>query len=239
MPRGREVLMVGGKQIEQIIERQAKSWEVRGRMSEEGREPVEEGPWLTISKEWGARGVDLAGLLAADLKWQVFDREIVSSIAKQTTMRDAVLSRLDEQAIGAFNDYIVQLLVPSDPGQLTYLQQLVRVIWGLARQGNAIILGRGANWFLKARYGLRVRVIAPVEVRAGFLARQEKIPLVEAGKRIKEYDAKQVAFIQQAYGRDITDPLGYDLTINTAEMELDTAKEIVLSALHSKLGVKI
>jgi cytidylate kinase len=236
--------MVGGKQIEQIIERQAKFWEVRDRLAEEGGETAQrglahlkEGPWVTISKEWGARGVDLARLLGQELDWQVFDREIVTSIAEQAKMRRAVLARLDERAIGAFNDYIVQLLVPSDPGQLAYLQELVRVIWGLARQGNAIILGRGANWFLNSEYGLRIRVIAPVEVRAAFLAREEDLPLVEAGKRIKELDAKQAAFIHQVYGREIADPLGYDLTINTAEMELETVKQTVLAALTSKLGM--
>jgi cytidylate kinase len=235
--------MAGGKHIEQIIERQAQFWEVRRRLAQEGGEEAEravaqlqEGPWVTISKEWGARGVDLAHILAQELDWQVFDREIVAAIAEQTSMREAVLSRLDEQAIGAFNDYVRQMLVPNDPGQLAYLQELAKVIWGLARQGNAIILGRGANWFLDSRHGLRVRVIAPLEVRVAYLARQDETPLVEAGKRIKEFDAKQAAFIQQIYGREITDPLGYDLTINTGELTLETAKRIVLSALESKLA---
>jgi cytidylate kinase len=62
------------------------------------------------------------------------------------------------------------------------------------------------------------------------------VPLVEAGKRIKEFDAKQAAYIHQVYGREIADPMGYDLTINTAELELETAKQIVLTALQSKLG---
>jgi cytidylate kinase len=237
----KEVIMAGGKQIEQIIERQARFWEVRERLAQEGGEETEraiargEGPWITISKEWGARGVDLAHILAEELDWQVFDREIVAAIAEQTRMREAVLSRLDEQAIGAFNDYVRQMLVPNDPGQLAYLQELAKVIWGLARQGNAIILGRGANWFLDSRHGLRMRVIAPFEVRAAYLAGQDGIPLVEAGKRIKEFDAKQAAFIHQVYGREITDPLGYDLTINTGELTLETAKRIVLGALESKL----
>ena len=115
-----------------------------------------------------------------ELDWQVFDREIVAAIAAQRQMREAVLSRLDERAIGAFNDYIAQMLVPDDPGQLAYLRELVRVIWGLARQGNAIILGRGANWFLNARFGLRLRAIASLEVRVERVAREEGIALAEA-----------------------------------------------------------
>lgn len=235
--------MAGGKQIEQIIERQAKFWEVRKRLAREGGEAatralahLSEGPWITISKQLGSGGVELARALGQELGWQVFDREIVTSIAEQRKMRDAVLSRLDERAIGAFNDYIAQMLVPNDPGQLAYLEELVRVIWGLARQGNAVILGRGANWFLNARFGLRVRAIAALEIRADRVAREEGIPLIQAGRKIKEHDAKQAAFIRQVYGRDIDDPLGYDLVLNTGEIEQDVAKRIALAALREKLG---
>jgi len=235
--------MAGGKQIEQIIERQAKFWEVRGRLAEEGGAAaaralahLSEGPWITVSKQLGSGGVELAQALGQELGWQVFDREIVSAIAEQRKMREAVLSRLDEQAIGAFNDYIAQMLVPNDPGQLAYLQELVRVIWGLARQGNAIILGRGANWFLNARFGLRVRAIAVLEVRADRVAREDGIPLIQAGRKIKEHDAKQAAFIHQVYGRDIDDPLGYDIVLNTGEIAPEVARRITLAALRAKLG---
>ena len=234
--------MSGGKQIEQIIERQVKFWEVRRRAADEsgagaGRVLAQlgEGPWLSVSRQRGARGEELARRLGRELDWRIFDRQIVTAIAERTEMRDVVLSQLDERAFGAFNDYVRQLLVPNDPGQLTYLQQLVKVIWGLARQGNAIILGRGANWFLNASFGLRIRVIAPLELRAETTARAEGLPLVQAGKRIKEHDARQAAYIRQVYGRDIDDPLGYDLTLNTGELELETAKRTVLAALRSRL----
>jgi cytidylate kinase len=237
--------MAGGKQIEQIIERQVSFWEVRQRLAAEGGDAAKralahlsEGPWVSVSKQMGSLGVELARELGRQLEWQVFDREIVASIATQRKMREAVLSRLDEQAIGAFNDYIAQMLVPNDPGQLAYLEELARVIWGLARQGNAIILGRGANWFLNARFGLRLRAIAPLELRADRVARAEGLTLAEAGRRIKEHEAKQAAFIRQVYGRDIDDPLGYDVLINTGEMELDVAVRIAQEALRAKLGVR-
>jgi cytidylate kinase len=237
--------MAGGKPIEQIIESQARFWEVRQRLAAEGGEEarralahLSEGPWVTVSKQLGSNGVELAHELGRELDWQVFDREIVASVAQQRKLREAVLSRLDERAIGAFNDYIAQMLVPNDPGQLAYLEELVRVIWGLARQGNAIILGRGANWLLNARFGLRVRAIAPLEIRADRVAREEKSTLAQAGRKIKQHDAKQAAFIRQVYGRDIDDALGYDLLLNTGEIETGVAARIVLQALREKLGVE-
>jgi cytidylate kinase len=227
--------MPGGKFIEQIIEQQAKFWEVRRRLAEEGGEAarqalahLSEGPWITVSKQWGSGGVELARRVGEEMGWQVFDREILIAIAENTKMRETVLSRMDERAIGSFNDYIVQMLVPSDPGQLTFLQEMVRVIWGLARQGNAVIVGRGANWFLSPQYGLRVRTIAPLEYRMQQLSGATE-------KEIRERDAEQVSFIRRVYGRSIDDPEGYDLILNLQSMDFRTAVEVVMAALRKKL----
>jgi cytidylate kinase len=227
--------MPSGNHIAQIIERQAKFWEVRQRLAREGGEAarqalahLSEGPWITVSKQWGSGGVELAQRIGEEMGWQVFDREILVAIAENTKMKKTVLSRMDERAIGSFNDYVVQLLVPSDPGQLTFLQEMVRVIWGLARQGNAVIVGRGANWFLSPEYGLRVRAIAPLEYRMARLPKATE-------KELRERDAEQVSFIQRVYGRRIDDPAGYDLMINMQGMEFETAVDVVMAALRKKL----
>lgn len=227
--------MPSGKQIEQLIERQAKFWEVRQRLAGEGGEEARqalahlgEGPWITVSKQWGSGGVELAQRIGEEMNWQVFDREILITISENTKMKQTVLSRMDERAIGAFNDYIVQLLVPSDPGQLTFLREMVRVIWGIARQGNAVIVGRGANWILDPLYGLRIRIMAPLEHRL------QRLP--EATEReIRERDAEQVSFIQRVYGKRIDDPEGYDLMLNMQSMDFETAVDVVMAALRKKL----
>jgi len=227
--------MPSGKEIEQLIERQAKFWEVRKRLSDEGGEAARqalahlgEGPWITVSKQWGSGGVELAQRIGEEMGWQVFDREILIAISENTKMKQTVLSRMDERAIGAFNDYIVQLLVPSDPGQLTYTREMVRVIWGIARQGNAVIVGRGANWILDPLYGLRIRVMAPLAHRL------ERLPGATE-KEVRKRDAEQVSFIQRVYDKRIDDPEGYDLMLNMQSMDFETAVDVVMAALRKKL----
>jgi cytidylate kinase len=228
--------------IEGIIERQAAFWEMRRRVSEEGGEAAKqalvhlsEGPWITVSKQWGSGGVDLATELARSLGWQVFDREILASIARQTHTRKAILDRLDEHAVGSFNDYLSQLLVPDALSRAGYLQEMMRVVWGLARQGSAVILGRGANWLLKPRFGLRLRVVAPMELRVERVVADSGIDRAEAAKRLRQHDDEQVAFIRQVFDRDINDPLGYDLILNLGAVELATADRIARNALREKL----
>jgi cytidylate kinase len=228
--------------IGKIIERQARFWEVRERIATEGGEAarralahLSEGPWVTISKQLGCAAGPVAARLAQDLHWQAFDKEILAAIADHTHSRAAVLSRLDEQAIGSINDYLAQMVVFNDPGQAAYLQQLVRVVWGLAKQGNAIIVGRGANFFLNPRFGLRVRLVAPLEFRIRRVAEVEEIDEISAKGLILKNDADQAAFIRQVFGRDIDDPTAFDLMLNMDMIGVETAALTIESALRSKL----
>jgi cytidylate kinase len=229
--------------IEQILERQGRLWELRNRLEREGLDPtahaltrLDEGPWITISRELGAGGHELGRRLSHELGWQVFDREILAAISENTRTRATVLSRLEQQALGPINDYISRLLDPSLPGQTPFLQETMRVVWGIARQGQAIIIGRGANWFLDRRFGLRVRTIAPVEFRVASLAKADGLESGEASKRIAEHDEARATFIRKVYGREISNPQGYDLVLNLGSIDLDTATRTVLVALRGKIG---
>lgn len=228
--------------IEAMLERQARYWDVRERIAAEGGESARralahlaEGPWITISRQAGALGQEVAHRLADELHWQAFDKEILSAIAENSNTRAAVLSRLDETATGTVNDYLSQMVVRGDPGQAAYLEHLVRVVWGLARQGNAIILGRGANYFLDPRFGLRVRLIAPFDTRVERLAQREGLAPRDAAERVRRNDVRQAAFIRQVYGREVDDPSGFDLVLNMGALDVETAASAILAALRHKL----
>lgn len=228
--------------IERIIERQARFWEVRERIAVEGGEAARralahlaEGPWITISKQWGSGAEEVAAQLAEELHWQWFDKEIVAAIAHQTHSVEAILSRLDEQAIGAVNDYLTQMVVPNDPGQAAYLQEMVRVVWGLAKQGHAIIIGRGANFFLDPKFGLRVRLVAPLDDRVRRVSVKEQLSREQARAVIQRHDAEQAAFIRQVFNREINDPLGFDMLLNMGGIDTTTAAEAIAAALRRKL----
>jgi cytidylate kinase len=228
--------------IAEIVERQARFWEVRQRIAREGGEAARralahlaEGPWITLSKQWGSGDRTVAGKLAEDLHWQWFDRQIVTAITEHTHGLRSIISRLDEQAVGSINDYLSQLTVPSDSGQASYVGELVRVVAGLAHTGNAIIVGRGANFFLKPQFGLRVRLIAPVEARVRRLIETEGVDERTARASIKTHDAEQEAFIRQVFLRDINDPANYDLVVNSGSMDLDAVARTIEFALRQKL----
>jgi cytidylate kinase len=228
--------------IEAILERQAKSWELRHSLADAGSKEarallrLEEGPWLSVSRQWGSGGVEVAREVGRRLGWEVYDRKILATIAEHTHTRETVLADLDRRAVGPLKDYFSQLIVPGASGRAAYLKELTRVIWGLGKKGQTVIVGRGANWFLDSRYGLRVRIMAPLEQRMARVAATEGIPEDEARRRLIETEHDRKAFVRQAFGRDIDDPLGYDLVINCERTTQQMATEIILVSLQSKLG---
>jgi cytidylate kinase len=228
--------------VEGILERQARSWEQRRKLSSEGGPAaraalahLREGPWVTISRQWGSGGLALARELGAALGWQVYDREILGEIARHDPLREAILSRVEKRAFGTFSDYVSHLIA-GDPGYTAYLEELMHVVWGLAKQGQAVIVGRGANWFLDAAYGLRVRIVSSLERRVARVAEAEGLPLDVVRTRVLEHDATRRSLVRQIFNRDIDDPLGYDLVLNFDAVDAQTGARIIAAAVHAKLG---
>jgi len=229
--------------IERILERQVKSWELRRRLAGAGGEAarealahLREGPWITVSRQLGAGGDGLAAEMGSRLGWEVYDREILGAIATQTKSRERVMAELDEKTVAPFQEFIARLLVRDDPSQLEYVRELADVVWGLARKGRVIIVGRAANWFLDDRYGLRIRVVAPSEQRVERITRQMGGSPAEARKVLQAHDVKRRIFVEQFFGQDINDPLGYDLILNTGALDPGSVTEIALTALRRKLS---
>ncbi|MDX1389856.1 MAG: cytidylate kinase-like family protein [Acidobacteriota bacterium] len=234
--------MADSPHIERIIERQMKLWEVGRRLADEGGDAaraalahLQEGPWVSVSRQLGSGGTDFARRLADRLGWQTFDHEILKMIAEATASREQVLRGLDEHSWNRFQDYLTSMVVGS-PTRSGFIVELIRVVWGLARKGNAVLLGRGANWFLDPCYGLRIRVVAPVESREALLVRERGVSEVEARVLVARNDVDQAAFIRETFARDIDDPLGYDLVLNTGGLDLEVAVDIASAALSRKLN---
>ena len=136
--------MARPRQIEQLLERQARSWEVRRKLAGEGGEAarralvhLQEGPWVSVSRQWGSGGRQMAVELGSRLGWQVYDREILTEMAQQAHLRAAILSRVEKRSLDTFGEYIAHL-VTGDPVRPAYAQEMMQVVWGLARQGQRV-----------------------------------------------------------------------------------------------------
>ena len=107
----------------------------------------------------------------------------------------------------------------------------MKVIATIGRHGRAIIVGRGANFVLPPEKRFRVRIVAPQELRVQNVARDLDIPVDEAKRRVIRTNSDRRAFIRKYFNADISDPINYDLVINTETLSVDAAIDTVCSAI--------
>ncbi|HDL17470.1 MAG TPA: cytidylate kinase-like family protein [Bacteroidetes bacterium] len=225
--------------VEHLLAKQMKMWEVKRKISKKGQGeiPAEE-PWqigyVTISRLFGSGGVEIARQVAELLNWQVFDKELVHKIATTSKMRKQIIESLDEKRKDEIK-YWVQGIIDSDTlSSDRYLKYLIRVILTIADHGKAVIIGRGANFILPSRKGVRVKIHAQEELRVRWLQEREQTGEKQAIKIIRQEDNRRLAFIHQYFHRDANDPAGYDLIINTGEICPELAARLIKETLIGK-----
>jgi cytidylate kinase len=232
-----------GTSLEQLIEQQMGRWELAHRRRAQQERPgrgklgrLYFGPYLTISRDKGAGGHEVADLIGHKLGWQVFDRQIVDAIAERSKMRQQLVENLDEKTRGGLEEFLRHVLT-REIGSTDYLIHLRQVLLTLGQQGDVVIVGRGSEYILPAQFGLRVRMVAPLEVRAERIARANGLALDTAHALVARVDQERKDFIHGQFQKDARDPLNYDLVINTGPLTVEGTAEIVLAGLKQKLGV--
>jgi cytidylate kinase len=229
--------------LEQLIEQQMTRWELarRKRMQQErpGRGKLGRlyfGPYVLISREKGAGGHQVANLIGQRLGWQVFDRQIVDAIAERTKMRQQLVEYLDEKTRGGLEDFLRHVLT-KEIGTTDYLRHLRQVLLTLGQQGDVVIVGRGAEYILPAQFGVRVRMVAPFDVRVNRIALANGLTTGAADPLVAKVDHERKDFIRDQFQKDPRDPMNYDLVINTSALTVEGTAAIVMAALRQKLQV--
>ena len=96
------------RSVEALVDEQARRWALP---REERRHDVRR-PVITVARQHGARGTDLARRLAEDLGFDVFDQEIIHRIAESTHRSERVVTALDERNRELLTDWLAAFANP-------------------------------------------------------------------------------------------------------------------------------
>lgn len=184
---------------------------------------------ITISRQMGSQGNEIAWQVAQQLGWRRVNRELINRSALAAKVPQVALAEIDE--LGLFG------LRPSAKEWRAYQSQVERFIRDLADEGGVVIVGRGGQVVLRDRPDvLHVRVIAPFEARMSWLQQKEKISVEAAQARLKESLKARAQYLQRSYGVQVDDPTLYHLVINTGLVNVSQATDLVVQAFQVLTG---
>lgn len=109
------------------------------------------------------------------------------------------------------------------------------VVLRYALAGGVVLVGRGANMLLRYTPGvLRVRTVAPLELRAQRLANSEGLDLDRARRLATVVDQQRRSYMAHVFGNDWSSAHNYDIILNMGRLSLEQAALTVLDlATHA------
>jgi shikimate kinase len=182
---------------------------------------------VTIEREYGSGGGEIAQQLAGQLGWKLWDQLLTEEIAKLAECPKAVVEVREERTDPLYYRLLKSFLRGSYEGSLNahklkivdsecILQFTEQVVRNAAKTGNCVIVGRGAQHFLRDRQdALRVFLYAPREAKLRRLVARGK-SRNEAEQLVDSVDRERADFIQRYFHVEWPNRANYHAMINTA-----------------------
>ena len=197
---------------------------------------------LTVSREYGSGGAEIAGLIAKELDWRLLDKDLITEISRKEQVPASEVAAFDEKV---------------DP----WIHRITRVVWGLGADGisavapvemfdaekaatlarriieeaynigKCVIVGRGAQCILRERndvfhafiYARRADRVRRIQTRVN--------PGTDVDALIRSMDAQRVEYVRLHYKENWLNPYLYDIMIDSKNQS-EKAARLIISAMH-------
>jgi cytidylate kinase len=182
---------------------------------------------ITIEREFGSGGGGIAAQLASKLHWKLWDHALTEEIAKIADVDCSTVERCDERLDSTlyrlakvFWRGSYERTIPISDSKMfdtdCMVQMMQEIMDRIAHQGNAVVVGRGAPYFLRERADtFRVFTYAPKEEKIRRLCAGGK-EAAEAEELVETIDRERIAYVKHYFNADWPARSLYHLMINTA-----------------------
>ena len=182
---------------------------------------------VTITQEPGCGGEHIAERLCSELDLHLYDWELVEQIAKDERVSTRLVSALEKHPPDEFADFLAELNPEYALTSDRYIASLKRILLAIAVTGNAVIVGRGSNFFLPPDKKIGLCFVAPLALRIKNVMKEMGLAEKEARKHVSKLEAEHRKLVKKYLQADIRDPTEYHLVVNTALVKPDTIVQFV------------
>ena len=198
---------------------------------------------ITIARSYGSGGRKMGRLLAKELGYEYYDREILRIASDESGISEELFNKADEHKrmplFRIAREVYTGEVIPPDSDDFISNENLFRyqakIIRELAATRNCVIVGRCANFILRGRDNvINVFVSAPVVDCVRRVMETDGLNLEDAEKRIKKIDKRRADYFKYFTGRQWHDAALYDLCLNTGHMSEDKCVGVVRAYMNAR-----
>jgi cytidylate kinase len=178
---------------------------------------------VAISREMGSGGYEIGAAVAKALNFEYVDRQILLQAAHAHGVPEAKLVDVVDRRLSLWQRF--------DEEKRRYLIFLETAYYAFAEQGNLVTASRSGPFFVRdVSHALKVRIMAPVDVRVRRVMAQGQLDQKAAAAKVRAYDRELSGRIDYLFGLDWTRPENYDLVINTRDDAWEFYTDLLVEA---------
>src|SRR3984957_14661743 len=203
---------------------------------------------ITSERDYGCGGGAIAAQLAQRLKWTLWDQRLTEEIAHLANVDPCEVQRCDERMESRFYRFAKTFWRGSHERSSHLMDQafdtdcmvsmMERITVDIAREGNAVVVGRGAPYFLRQQPdAFHVFLYAP---RAEKIRRllEDRNSESQAEELVDTVDRERMAYIKHYFNADWPTRSLYHMMLNTA-MGNESVIDAILNTMNlAKAGPK-
>lgn len=192
---------------------------------------------ITVGREHGSNGHDIARELARQLGYTCYDKEIVDHAAENSGFCKEIFNSYDEKRVSA---YVVPTPHYLGMGEGFRLNMQVAsaqfdTIRKLADRGNGIFVGRCADYVLRNRKDLvRVFIMADKEFRIKTLMKRKDLSEDQAKKLMHQVDKDRASYYKYYTDQMWGETDNYELCIDSSQIGVQGAVEVIKAYISAK-----
>ena len=202
-------------------------------------------PVITISRQFGAGGLTLGKMVAKKLNYALFDQEIIQMVAEKAKVSSDWVRSVEKESGGKFQKFVSGLVAKSlvdrilddERGYIDetiYVDMLQVVIKRIADEGDAVIVGRGGQYILRAEKGVvHVLFVADLQDRIRFISDNYKLTRKQAAAVVSSEDKRRMNLYRKFGKEDYDHPGLYHMVVNTSRVDMEKACSMVCRLVSS------
>jgi len=206
---------------------------------------------ITISRMFGSGGSDVAARAAHGLGWTLVDNAVVDTVAERLGVSRAEVSSLEER-VPSLAERIASTLAMSAPelsmpiadaslmvtAETRIVEVTKRVIEEAVQQGNAVLVGRGAQAMLADRAdALHVFCYAPKKFLIDYAIAHRGVNPAHAEQEVDKMNRQREQYVKRHWRRDWRALENYHLCLDTGRLGIENAADLVISAARERFNL--